>query len=323
MTRNTIDKPNLEKPRGNELYLGHEVGIESIGFRDWFFDELQGNSSHPSYDFNSSFNMQMDDGPPESPPAASSNNMHAPQNSDQPSQMQSSHSNIYQGNGNQMDDMMPSTSDYGMQQHSMNQQSQIHHQSQQPQQFETLRPYNPDQMQSQGRYQGNQMDMVFDSNIDLEFMMNEPTTSSAMSMECGIPQDYGQQDQQYQQQMNPNESQWMSMDSTPHHQQSRQMTVVYTSTSQSMPKVPDPGGHPNNQSSQILNYNPPQQITQTGLNGGTILTSMQPVQQIHSIIQPSQYDMNSNNYVQYVDQSGGSQPYPSHEQGKFSIPGLD
>lgn len=193
------------------------------------------------------------------------------------------------------------------------------------QQYETLRPYSSVPQPSNQYHERPQMDMIYEQSLDLEFMMNEATTSNAMPLECGISQEYNQTDQrQYQQQQrqNNNEQQWMPLESSQSHQQNSQMTVVYTSTSQNVPKIPDPGGHMAHQS-QILNYSssqqPPQMI-QTGPNGETVLANMQPVQQMHHPIMPSQaYEMNSGNYVHYVDPSGRSQQYMSQEQMNSSF----
>uniref|UniRef100_A0AC34PUF5 GLTSCR protein conserved domain-containing protein n=1 Tax=Panagrolaimus sp. JU765 TaxID=591449 RepID=A0AC34PUF5_9BILA len=285
-----------------------------ISGQDWFFDELQDNSH--AYDFNVSLNGPLDNGPSGSP---------APAPAQQSSQIQHNSNNIYQSNVGQVDDSMPSTSDYGMtQQHVVpqhNQPVQQHQHNQiaasSQQQYETLRPYSSVPQSSNQYHERPQMDMIYEQSLDLEFMMNEATTSNAMPLECGISQEYNQTDQrQYQQQQRPNND-WISLENNQSHQQNSQMTVVYTSTSQNVPKIPDPGGHIIHQS-QIMNYNTQQQqpqMIQTGPNGEAVLANMQPVQQMHPPMMQSQpYDMNSGNYVNYVEQPGRSQQYLTQEQ---------
>lgn len=182
-----------------------------------------------------------------------------------------------------------------------------HHQMQsQSQEFETLRPFNHGQQQAmnqsiQNQYQDNQqIDMVYDNTLDFD-MYNGPTTSAAMPMNCGINQEYQSQQSQYQSQQD-----WV-INQPP---QSQSMSVVYTSSTQSVPKIPDPGGHSNQQQHNI-NYNThqqPQQIIHTGHNG-EILTNMQPMH----VQNQQQYDMNSS-YNVYVDQNTGTPRYISQDQ---------
>jgi hypothetical protein len=314
--------------------------------QEWFFDELKGNQDQNDSDIGTSLNV------PTSPPASSTNDHGASSSqshSQIPQQMQqSSHqSNAYQEQSmGHMDGMMPSTSNYGVQQrqpshiqeqqqqipvsqhqqlqqqqHQM--QQQIHQQQNQPQ-FETLQTYNPNQPQQniQNHYQQqNSQQMVFDMGMD--FIQNEASTSTDMPMGCRISQEYSiqQYHQQPPQQHSQNEN-WAQMDSSSQITQqhgTNMSSVVYTSQSQQMPRIPpDPGGHHPNQPQMINNYNSqqPQQIIQTGINGETILTSMQPVQQIHQRNisqqpQQQQFEINSNNFIQqqitYIDHAGNQQ----------------
>ena len=291
-------------------------------------------NSDPVDDLGSSLDVPVDIGPRGSPPPTSStaDHGHLRQSHQQIQQQQlpqsSHHDNAYQEQQmGHMDGMMPSTSDYGMQQrqpsHIQEQQPpvsqhqqhsmQIHNQSQQ--QFETLQTYNPNQSNVENHYQQNTQ--MFDMSMD--FITNEASTSNTMPMECRISQEYGiQQNQQqyhHSQSQPQSDSQWIPMESPSQMSQQNQpqmTSVVYTSNLQQMQRIPDPGGHNSNQPQMINNFNSqaPQQIIQTGINGETILTNMQPVQRI---IHPSQqsFEMNSNNYlpqqITYMNASGSQQ----------------
>lgn len=283
-------------------------------FREWFFDELKGEQTEGT---------TLDPPLPSSPlpVASSSTNDHGSTNQSHSQIQQQMPQTTHQSNAYQeqqmghRDVMMPSTSTYGMQQHQpsvLQEQQQVpvsQHQMQQQvhsqQQFETLQPYNPNQQNQ--NIQDHYQPMVFP--MEMDYMSNEASTSSAMPVECGISQEYNQAHQyQQSQQQQQNDNQWMQMEQSSQmaQQHAQHMTsVVYTSTSQQMPRIPDPGGHHINQPQMINSYNPQQnqQILQAGINGETILTNMQPVQQIQRIIpqplqQQQQFDLNSNNYVQ-------------------------
>uniref|UniRef100_A0A914NXW9 Uncharacterized protein n=1 Tax=Panagrolaimus davidi TaxID=227884 RepID=A0A914NXW9_9BILA len=150
--------------------------------------------------------------------------------------------------------------------------------------------------------------------MEMDYLSNEASTSSAMPMECRISQEYGQPQQYQPQQQQQGETQWIQMEQpslmTQQHPQ-QMASVVYTSTSQQMPRIPDPGGQHTNHPQILNNYNPQQtqHIIQTGINGQTMLASMQPVQRI--IPQQQQFELNSNNFMQqqvaYIDHTGSQQ----------------
>jgi hypothetical protein len=300
--------------------------------QEWFFDELKGDQTEGT-----TLDPPLPPSPPPPAAASSSTNNHGSINQSHPPVQQQIHQPPHQNNAYQeqqmghRDGMMPSTSTYGMQQQqqqhqplqeqqqvpvTQNQQihiqQQVHQQTQQ--QFETLQTYNPNQQNQniQNHYQQNSQQMIFD--MEMDYLSNEASTSSAMPMECRISQEYGQPQQYQPQQQQQGETQWIQMEQpslmTQQHPQ-QMASVVYTSTSQQMPRIPDPGGQHTNQPQILNNYNPQQtqHIIQTGINGQTMLASMQPVQRI--IPQQQQFELNSNNFMQqqvaYIDHTGSQQ----------------